>query len=123
MNRKSEERRKAAKTRRRREERCRARWESYPQRILRLVDEDLPFDQMADRVSMEVLRARPSPEDGQELLKEIRRMMGRAAAMPEVLPGVFAAVDAVVRINLEIEMLKYALIETVELLGSGFSRD
>lgn len=119
MNRKSEERRKAAKTRRRREERRRARWESYPQRILRLVDEDLPFDQMADRVSMEVLRARPSPEDGQELLKEIRRMMGRAAAMP----AVFAAVDAIVRINREIEMLKYALIETVELLGSGFSRD
>lgn len=112
MNKKSEERRRSAKTRRRREERARQRWESYPQRLLRRIDEDLPFEDMADAVSMEVIRARPDAQDARELFAEIRRMMDRA----ERLPAVFAAVDAIARLSREIEMLEYALAETLEAL-------
>lgn len=98
------------KSMRRREERRRVRWESFQQRLLRVIDEELPFGQMADMVSMEVMQRRPTREDAKALAAEIWRMKRRIEELPEV----HEAVDIIVRLKSELCMLEYALVETVE---------
>ncbi len=109
MNSKTDERRKRDKTHRRREERRRQRWESLPQRLMRKIDEGWPLDQVADAASMEVLRARPSPEDVRELEAEIARLHGRRKQLP--------AGESRERCKLEIRLLAWAMTEILEMQG------
>ena len=78
---------------------------------------------MADVASMEVLHAKPTPEDAWKLLREIARMRGRserlhAKNVPFDLedPTLTKVWGARVRILQEIAMLEYALSETLEAL-------
>lgn len=104
MNRKQEERR----TRLRHEERRKARRESCPERLLRLIDEAWPFGDMCDAVSMEIARIRPDQEACAAIYKEIRRKMART-----IRP---LTQQAEQRLRNEIGMLEYALSEALDYM-------
>lgn len=112
MNSKDEERRKRARTHRRREERRRERWESFPQRILRKVDEEWPYESMADAVDQEVLWARPTRADLSDLLAEILRLRSRYDAIE---PG--TGFRAARRLWQEINVLEYAYTAASFMVG------
>lgn len=109
MNSKQDERRKTQKTARRREERRRARWESFPQRLLRKIDEAWPVEDVCDAVSMEVARARPDGDDCCDLINEIWRMMARQKQSR-------LTSEAADRLSNEIGMLGCALSEALALM-------
>lgn len=104
MNRKQEERR----TRLRHEERRKARRESCPERLLRLIDEAWPFEDVCDAVSMEIARIRPSRDDCNAIYVELRRKMART--LRPLKP------EAYERVKNEIRMLEYALSEALDYM-------
>lgn len=104
MNKKQEERR----TRMRHEERRKARRESCPERLLRLIDEAQPFEDVCDAVSMEIARMRTSRDDCNAIYVELRRKMART--LRPLKP------EAYERLKNEIVLLEYALSEALDYM-------
>ena len=104
MNSKQEERR----TRMRHEQRRKARRESCPERLLRLIDEAWPFEDVCDAVSMEIARMRPSRDDCGAIYQELRRKMART--IRPLKP------EAYERLKNEIGLLEYALSEALDYM-------
>lgn len=104
MNSKQEERR----TRLRHEQRRKARRESCPERLLRMIDEAWPFGDVCDAVSMEIARIRPDREACIAIYEEIRRKMART-----IRP---LTQEAEQRLRNEIGMLEYALSEALDYM-------
>ena len=104
MNNKQEERR----TRLRHEQRRKARRESCPERLLRLIDEAWPFEDVCDAVSMEIARMRPSREDCRVIYVELQRKMART--IRPLVP------EAHERLKNEIGLLEYALSEALDYM-------
>ena len=53
------------------------RWETFPERLLRLIDEGMPKAEVRDVVSAEVLRCRPGRKDALALYEAIYRRVCR----------------------------------------------
>lgn len=113
-----------SKTQRRREERRRAQWETFPQRILRKIDEFGMAGEIMDVVSAEIMRAKPAPEAISELKDEIVRMIARRRKIgAKTIPVRFDSethvnvMNARIRLNMEIRLLECALVAAVEYLG------
>ena len=124
MNDKQAEKAKTTKSQRRREERRRAQWETFPQRILRKIDEFGMAEEIMDVVSVEIMRAKPAPEAVSELKDEIVRMIARRRKIgAKTIPVRFDSeahvnvMNARIRLNMGIRLLECALVAAVEYLG------
>lgn len=124
MNDKQTERAKFTKSQRRREERRRAQWETFPQRILRKIDELDMSEETIDAVYMEIILAKPAPEVVVEIRDEIVRMIARRKKIgTKSVPVRFDSetrinvMNAQIRLNMEIRLLECALVAAVEYLG------
>lgn len=124
MSDKQAERAKFTKSQRRREERRRVQWETFPQRILRKIDEFGMAEEIMDVVSVEIMRAKPTTEAVGELKDEIMRMIARRKKIgAESVPVRFDSeahvnvMNARIRLNMEIRLLECALVAAVEYLG------
>ena len=109
MNSKQEERR----TRMRHEQRRERQWETFPERLLNLIDEGMPKAEVRDAVSAAVLRRRPDRKDAHALYEAICRRMCRMIR----LQNEGGHERAAARLHNEIYLLEWALAETMEEIG------
>ena len=89
------------------------RWETFPERLLRMIDEGMPKVEVRDAVSAEVLRCRPGRKDAHALYEAICKRMCRARR----LRNEGGHERAAARIDDEIYLLEWALAETMEDIG------
>lgn len=109
MNSKQEERR----TRMRHEQRRERQWETFPERLLHLIDEGMPKAEVRDAVSAAVLRRRPDRKDAQALYDAICKRMFRMCR----LRTEGGHDRAVARYFDECYLLEWALAETMSEIG------